>query len=98
MTETFGQRLRRLRDAAGLTIIDLATVVGCAEGTIRQIENGHVKSPSMILGVKIADALHADVRFLALGDNAVPVGERLAALEAQVKTMDARLKAVERRR
>lgn len=95
--ETFGQRLRRLREERGLTVVDLGNTAGCAEGTVRQLETGHTKSPNLPLGLRLADALHVDVRYLALGENP-SLGERLAALEAQVQKLDTRLQNVERRR
>lgn len=60
VTETLAQRLRRLRDEHGYTLADLAAAVGCSEGALRVLENGRVKSPSLLLGVRLADRLHVD--------------------------------------
>lgn len=38
MSETFGERLRRLRTARGMRVVDVAYAVGITEGVIRQIE------------------------------------------------------------
>ena len=50
-----------------------------SEGAIRQLESGNVTSPSLLLGIRLADALHVDPRHLAHGDGP-SVTERFAAL------------------
>ena len=97
MTETFGQRMRRLRREQGFTVVDLARAVGASEGTIRQIESGSVKSPSFHFGIRIAEALRADPRYLALGEGQ-SVAERFESLEARFTKLENRLANVERRR
>jgi transcriptional regulator with XRE-family HTH domain len=67
MGETLGQRLRRLREARGFSIPELASAVSASEGTIRQLETGQVKSPAFLLGLRIATALTVDPYYLALG-------------------------------
>jgi DNA-binding XRE family transcriptional regulator len=89
MSETFAERLRRLRREQGYTIVDLAAAVGAAEGTIRQLESGNVKAPNFLLGIRLADQLKVDPRFLALGEG-VGIVERVDALERRVTKLEQR--------
>ena len=41
--ETFGERLRRLRTARGLRVLDVAYAAGITEGAIRQLETGQTQ-------------------------------------------------------
>lgn len=89
MTETFAQRLRRLRNDHGYSVADLASTVGASEGTIRQLENGSVKSPSFLLGIRLAERLDVDPRYLALGEGST-FSERLDALERRMAKLEQR--------
>jgi transcriptional regulator with XRE-family HTH domain len=53
---TFGELLRRRREAAGLTRRDLAAASGVPFGTLRQYEDGR-RSPSFANAVRLARAL-----------------------------------------
>jgi transcriptional regulator with XRE-family HTH domain len=96
VTETFGERLRRLRTERGLTVVDLAAALGVVEGTIRQLESGAVKWPSLQLGLRIAAHLDVDPRYLALGEQPsmshqfAAMEKRLAKLEQQVASLTAK--------
>lgn len=75
---TFGERLKELRERAGLRPSDLASKVGVTENAIRQMESGYIKSASFGVGVKLADVLGVSARFLALGGTQEiipPIGE-----------------------
>lgn len=96
LAETFGARLRRIRTDKGLTVVALAAAVGAAEGTIRQIENGAVKMPSMLLGIRIADALGVDPHAIALG-GASTTAEQLEDHDRRLRGIEQRLAALERR-
>jgi transcriptional regulator with XRE-family HTH domain len=87
MGETFGARLRRIRSAQGVTVVDLALKVGAAEGTVRQIENGSVKMPNMALGVRMADALNVDPRYLAFGEGE-STSERFDMIERRLTQLE----------
>ena len=91
--ETFGERLRRLRNERGITVVDLALAVGAAEGTIRQIENGSVKMPSFLLGVRLANQLNVDPNYLALGEG-FSMSERFDAIERRLKQIEQRVAAI----
>ncbi len=56
----FGQRLRHLRKAAGLTLVDLGERVGRAPSQLSLLENGH-REPKLSLLRTLADALGTTV-------------------------------------
>lgn len=48
-----GEKIRKLREAAGLTVTQLAGAAGCTEGYLRGIEKNRNRNPSL----KIVDGL-----------------------------------------
>jgi transcriptional regulator with XRE-family HTH domain len=85
-TETFGERLRRLRLDKGFALMTLAMRVGLTEACLRQLETGRTREPRLCDGMRLADALGADPRYLAFGEGDPPprtpdLAERVAALE-----------------
>ncbi len=68
-TETFGERLRRLREARGLRKTVLARRVGLTEAAIRQLESGRTSDARLADGVRIAAVLGVDPCYLAFGDD-----------------------------
>jgi transcriptional regulator with XRE-family HTH domain len=66
--EPFGTRLRRLREARGLAKTTLARRVGLTEACIRQLESGRTSQPRLADGMRLADALGTDPRYLAFGE------------------------------
>jgi transcriptional regulator with XRE-family HTH domain len=91
--ESFGERLRRLRESKGFSISDLASAVGVSESTIRQIEVGNVKSPSFALGLRISDRLAVDPYYLALGEG-FSISERLNLIEGRIMKLEQRVAAI----
>jgi len=95
VSESFGERLRRLREEHGFSIAHLAVEIGVSEGAIRQMETGNVKSPSFLVGLRLAHQLGVDPYELALGDGSnlnerlIVVERRLAALEQRVAAFPA---------
>lgn len=87
MSESFAERLRRLREAQGFSVPELAAAVGSSESAIRQLEAGNVKSPSFLLGLRLADQLNVDPRYLALGAGS-SMTERLDVLERRVTKVE----------
>jgi len=71
-----------------MSLVDLAAAAGTSEGSIRQIESGGVRSPGLHFGIRLADALGVDARFLAFGED---------RSEARLDALERRLGAVERR-
>ena len=90
MSETFGDRLRRLREEQGFSIATLAVEIGVSEGAIRQMETGNVKSPSLLVGLRLAHRLGIDPYQLALGDGST-LNERLILVERRLDALEQRL-------
>ena len=57
--QAFGMRLRRTREAAGLSIDDLAHRAGLSPRQVIRVEHGRA-SPSVLWILDIADALDVD--------------------------------------
>jgi transcriptional regulator with XRE-family HTH domain len=81
---TFGERVRELRHAKGLTLRDLAPRVGVGFTYISKVENGRLDFgdyPSEALIHKLADALDGDVEELLLLAQKIPDPIRKRVLE-----------------
>jgi transcriptional regulator with XRE-family HTH domain len=65
--ESFGERLRRLRLARGLRVLDVAYAAGITEGAIRQMESGQTKGASLIVGLRLSKMLGVSPEYLASG-------------------------------
>jgi transcriptional regulator with XRE-family HTH domain len=61
---SLGQRLRKARECAGLSIRTLSTKVGVDPGYITRLESGQRKHPAVELLLKIAVATNTDSREL----------------------------------
>jgi transcriptional regulator with XRE-family HTH domain len=93
--ESFGERLRRLRLAQGVSCAQLAHRVGVTEGAIRQMESGQTKIASFVIGLRLAKELGTDAWYLANGvadDAEAHTGAdgillRVAALEQQLSSL-----------
>lgn len=73
-----GPRLRQLRQAAGLTQLQLAERAGVADATVSRIERGRIASPSMDFAEALADALGVPVvELFEATKKIVPDGLRL---------------------
>ena len=55
------QQIKKLREAHGLTQVELADKVGVAQAYVSALENGSRKNPSLDLLRKLAKALKIDV-------------------------------------
>jgi len=55
-----GQKIRRLREAAGLQQADLARAAGVTQGYIALLERGQRKNPSLQVLRRIAKRLNTD--------------------------------------
>lgn len=64
--ETIGQRIRRIRMAQGMRIIDLAEKVQATHTTINLLENGK-KGTNMFTFIEVARALGVSLDHLAYG-------------------------------
>jgi len=56
-----GQQIKKLREARGLTQVELADKVEVAQAYVSALENGSRKNPSLELLRKLAKVLKADV-------------------------------------
>jgi transcriptional regulator with XRE-family HTH domain len=90
MTESFADRLRRLREEKGLTASALAASVGVSEGTIRQLESGQTKNPSFAVGLRLANQLSVDPFYLAFGSDAT-LNERMDIFDRRLARLEQRL-------
>jgi transcriptional regulator with XRE-family HTH domain len=95
--ETFAERLRRLRTEQGLSVPALAGSVGVSPGAIRQLESGQIKNPSFTLGLRLANSLHIDPSYLALGEGH-SVTDHIERLDARVGEIEKRLAHLSRGR
>jgi transcriptional regulator with XRE-family HTH domain len=93
VSETFGERLRRLREEQGFSITELAGAVGVTDSAIRQLEIGNVKSPGFALGLRIADRLHVDPYYLALGAG-LSLTEHIERIEKRVTKLEQRVATI----
>lgn len=66
-TETFGQRLRRLRQEAGLSQKGLEGRSGVSDGTIKGLEQGRRQSPTVGTLLLLSRGLGVDVASLIGG-------------------------------
>jgi transcriptional regulator with XRE-family HTH domain len=94
-TETFGERLRRLRETKGWALATLARRVGLTEATLLQLETGRTREPRLGDGMRLADALGTDARYLAFGDGEPPTVP--SELSQRVTVIERRLGVVELR-
>lgn len=69
--DTVGDRIKKAREAAGMTQVELARLVGVSKVAISAIESGKTKSPTPATLFKIADAVGEQAMRLALGDDLV---------------------------
>ena len=68
-----------------------------SEGAIRQLETGNVRSPSFIVGLRLAHHLGVDPYYLASGEGS-NVAERLMLIERRLAKVEQRIAALPTRR
>ena len=90
MSETFADRLKRLRERRGLTVGTLALRAGLTEAAIRKMEYGDTKGQGFINGLKIAEALDVDPWELAFGRR-----RQHTRTTGDGKSIEARLKSLQ---
>ena len=72
--ETLGERIKRLREAKGMTQDQLAKAAGCAQSTIGTLEkDGRTTRPDLIM---IAHALGVDAYYLKTGVDSIIGGDK----------------------
>lgn len=90
-----GAELKKARNAAGLTLDQLAAAVGVTQSAVTQWEAGRV-APRLQKAIALDDALQAGGAILTAFGYARPVSQRdeVAELQAQVAQLSADLDAV----
>lgn len=63
---TIGERIKEMRNENGLTQQQLASLIGVAQNTISQYENGTANASIEII-VRLADVLHTTTDYLLRG-------------------------------
>jgi transcriptional regulator with XRE-family HTH domain len=107
VVESFGVRLRRLREQRHMTPSALAHAVGVTEGAIRQMESGQTKSASFLVGLKLAEVLGVTPAYLVTGREKLsetgspsPAPQPASVLERhtmQIAALERRVKSLEAR-
>jgi transcriptional regulator with XRE-family HTH domain len=109
MAQTFGERLRTLRERRKMTVSQLAIAVRITEGAIRHMESGQTKSASFITGLRLAATLEVTPWFLATGlaDGAAETAksrrpdanlvEAIESLTKALESVDHRVRGLEAR-
>ncbi len=70
MQETFGSRIRRLRDAKGMTQVDMAKALSLANSTISQYEADR-RSPDSETLIRLSDFFQVSVDYLLCRSNRI---------------------------
>lgn len=83
---TIGERVTQAREAAGLTIAELARRVGISRSAIGQIEAGTTKSPTAGNLQKIADKTGVRFKWLLDGKGSMKESPKVDAAVNQVET------------
>jgi transcriptional regulator with XRE-family HTH domain len=103
VAQTFGERLRALRERRKLTVSQLAIAVRITEGAIRQMESGQTKSASFLTGLRLATTLDVTPWYLATGqsegaaETAKPRRPGDAGLVEAIEALTKGLEGVDRR-
>lgn len=79
MTATVGQRIKKLREDAGISRAEMSRALGIRETRIQDIERGKQKLPSDLL-TEISSFFGVDVEFILTG--VMHAGEEKAKYEA----------------
>lgn len=74
---TLGKRIKKRREALGLTLLDVAKAVGVSEATIQRYESGDIKNPKQPRIAALARALHVDANYLMGWDEQPPARNQI---------------------
>ncbi len=80
MSESFGKKLRDRRLEKGLTLEELAEIIGSKKAYMWQLENKSPAKPSGELLIKISDALDVHPSFLIEDDKETPTQKDVAGV------------------
>jgi transcriptional regulator with XRE-family HTH domain len=76
---TIGERLRALREAAGVSAIRLSSAIGASHAVVGNIERGAAASPSAAVAARLARTLGTTVDYLVLGEGHPPSADEVRA-------------------
>ena len=80
---SIGERVKQLREARGIRVVELAKAVGIKQPSLWQIENGVTKTLRGNTLTRLCEELHTTADFLLHGSTGV-VGIELAQMEAEL--------------
>jgi transcriptional regulator with XRE-family HTH domain len=86
--ETVADRLRRLQQKHRFSVTELARAARVSEGAIRQIRNGTTKMPSLLTGLRLADALGVTAWYIATGRDSDPKGIQQRSMAALIEVQE----------
>ena len=89
-TKAIGQRIKKAREAAGITQDELAKVIGCSTKHIGALERG-IKTPSLDMFVIIANTLGASADLLLQDVLEKPIDTLAGEFAAAVSSLDAQM-------
>ena len=78
LMETMGERLKRLRQARGLTQPQFAKMVGVTKSAVSQWEGGSTKNLKLEVLALVLEVLNTDLQYLVWGENRAPAGSSAA--------------------
>lgn len=89
-TKAIGQRIKKAREATGITQDELAKVIGCSTKHIGALERG-IKTPSLDMFVTIANTLGASADLLLQDVLEKPVDCRASEFAAAVAPLSEKM-------
>ena len=89
-TKALGQRIKKAREAAGITQDELAKEIGCSTKHIGALERG-IKTPSLDMFVIIANTLGASADLLLQDVLEKPIDTLAGEFAAAVSPLDAQM-------
>lgn len=84
--ETRGDRIKRLRQARGLTLDGLGTILGVTGAAVHKWETGDTQNMKVETFLLLADALGTDVKYLVWGETRRPAAARVSPPSAKRRT------------
>jgi transcriptional regulator with XRE-family HTH domain len=92
IVERLGDRLKRLRQEAGLSLKEFGQLAGVAPSTVQKIENGKMV-PSILILMKISRGLNRSLNYF-LEDSEEPAEVRLVRWEDRKKSSNPEIGAI----
>ena len=87
-TETVADRLRRLKRQHRFSVGDLARAAEVSEGAIRQLLDRTTKLPSLVTGLRLADAFGVTAWYIVTGHDTGPKGIQQRSMAALIEVQE----------